>query len=144
MDIKYVSKMYPAVRAEELDTTVYNAAYREIYKIVPANNIAGVPMSIWRNYNEQTNTVDIEIAVPVGTEIKVPTGLIAGKIPGGKVIKHIHYGNYNKIGKAWDKLMEYIGKNNKPRHDGFEMYVKGPANTTNEEEYVTWLIVPVE
>jgi len=88
--------------------------------------------------------MDLEIAVPVAAEMKVPAGLTCVQIPAGKAAKHVYHGPYEESGKAWQPFMDELMKTHKPRWSGYEVYANDPTTVKSPSEIETWLIQPVE
>lgn len=141
----YVGKMHNGVNENQIDSAMMGQAFGEIGKFLGGmDKAAGAPMSIAHNYNEDAHTMDLEIAIPVASEMKAPKGLTSGMIPAGKSAKHVYYGPYEGTGIAWGNFMNTLMKTHKPRWSGYEVYANDPTTVKSPSEIETWLIQPVE
>lgn len=103
--------------------------------------MAGAPMSIVHRFTEES--MDLEFAIPVTDSIAVPENLTLGKIPGGKFLYTVHYGSYNTVEDAWNKISDYIEDNNvEVRWLPMEIYTNDPT-TVEESEIETKIVFPV-
>lgn len=87
--------------------------------------------------------MDIEVAIPVSSEIKVD-GYSSTMIPGGKAVKHVYVGPYEGAEKAWGQFMNQVNAKYKVRYSPYEVYANDPEEVKDPAKYITWLIVPVE
>jgi len=140
----YVGKMFPGMAEGKIDQAMYTSAYDEIEKAIGGKDkMNGMPMSIAHNYSEANHTMDLEIAMPVAAEMKVPAGLTCAMIPAGKSAKHVYRGAYEGLGMEWSSYMTELMKTHTPRWDGYEVYATDPSTVSSPAEYETWLIQPV-
>lgn len=141
----YVGKRFPAINEAEVDSNLFGSTYGELGKAIGGmDKITGMPFSIGHSYDYATKMMDLEIALPVAAEMKVPAGLTCVKIPAGRAAKHVFYGPYEQTAMAWEPLMQAITKEYKPRWSGYEVYVNDPTTVKSVSEIETWLIVPIE
>ena len=141
----YVGKRFPAINESQVDSSLFDATYGELGKAIGGmDKMTGMPFSIGHSYNYETKVMDLEIAVPVAAEMKVPAGLTCVKIPAGKAAKHIFHGPYEQTAMAWGPLMEAVTKEHKPRWSGYEVYANDPTTVKDPSEIETWLIVPID
>lgn len=89
---------------------------------------------------------DIEVCLEVSKEIN--TGDVKTRaLKGGRVISIIHKGPYDKVGDAYKKVLDYIGKNKlKALNPSREIYIKGPGMifNGNPKNYITELQIMVD
>lgn len=137
----YVGKR--AVRPiSQLDSSYFSSIYGAL---VPAlgDKIAGMPTSISHSYNMEKKEIDIEVALPVVSEIKLD-GYSTTMIPGGKAVKYVFVGPYEGTEKAWGQLMAQVNAKYKVRYSPYEVYANDPMEVKDPAKYITWMIVPVE
>jgi effector-binding domain-containing protein len=141
----YVGKRFEGIAESAIDSTLFGATYAEIGKAIGGmEKVTGMPMSIAHMYNENTHTMDLEIAMPVAAEMKVPTGLTCAMIPAGKCAKHVFYGPYEGTAVAWGNFMGALMQEHKPRWSSYEVYANDPMTVNSPSEIETWLIQPIE
>ncbi len=126
----------------QLDSSYFSAIYGAL---VPAlgDKIAGMPTSISHSYNMEKREIDLEVALPVSSEIKVE-GYSTTMIPGGRAVKHVFVGPYEGTEKAWGQFMAQVNAKYKVRYSPYEVYANDPMEVKDPAKYITWMIVPVE
>jgi len=141
----YVGKMFAGVSETAIDSSMFSSSYMEIGKAIGGmEKMAGMPISISHNYNPTEHKMDLEIALPVAAEMKMAEGLNCGKIPAGKAAKYVYKGSYAGTPAAWGAFMAALTKEHKPRWSPYEVYANDPETVKNPDEFITWLIVPIE
>lgn len=141
----YVGKRFNGIAENAIDSTLFNNAYMEIGKAIGGmEKTTGMPMSIAHNYNETTHTMDLEVAMPVASEMKPGDGLTCAMIPAGKCAKFVYRGPYEGTGAAWGNFMGALMQEYKPRWSGYEVYANDPMTVNSPSEIETWLIQPIE
>lgn len=133
------------INAAKVDSALFAESYGKIGAAIGnKTEISGMPFSIGHAYDEKTGDMDLEIALPVKNEIKLSGELKCNKIPAGKCAKYIYNGDYVGTEKAWPPYYNEVLKKYKPRFAGYEVYANDPATVKSPEEYITWLMIPVE
>jgi len=141
----YVGKRFPKINEKQVDSALFGKTYGELGAAIGGmDKMTGMPFSIGHAYDYNTGDMDLEIAVPVAAEMKVPAGLTCVQIPAGKAAKHVYHGPYEESGKAWQPFMDELMKTHKPRWSGYEVYANDPTTVKSPSEIETWLIQPVE
>jgi effector-binding domain-containing protein len=102
---------------------------------------SGAPFSCTLVWNPGTEIKGYAgFPVPAGTrgnaEIQLAT------LPGGKMAKTVHLGNFDKIGEAYEALHQWMKDNNAQANGGpWESYVKVDGTP---DEYVTEIYYPIK
>ena len=145
-DTWYVGKMHKGLEVKNITSDMYATGYAEIGKYLGSmkTTMAGPPMSIAHNFSEETMTMDMELAVPVATEIPATDKLTSGKIPAGKAAQYTYMGSYSDMSDTWMKFMGAVMAHHKPRWDSYEVYVTDPGEEPDTSKWVTHLVVPIE
>ena len=88
--------------------------------------------------------IEIEVGAPC-TPVPEPTeGLHAGHLDGGRVASLLYRGPYELIGKAYEELFAWIGRNgSSPRGDAREVYLNGPGEVERPSDYLAEIVVPI-
>lgn len=91
---------------------------------------------------KENNDYDIEVCIAVSEEREID-GLVR-RFGGFKAVTAIHYGSYNNMLDTYKKMYKYIYEN------GYEIcgepidnYLVDIINTSDEENYITELIIPI-
>lgn len=84
-----------------------------------------------------------QVAVPVQPST-TPTKLTSRVLPSGSYLSTFHYGNYDNIGTAYDRLLRYARqRNQQPVMPFIERYFLDQAYTTNPNDYITEISLKV-
>ena len=133
------------INASKVDSALFANSYGKIMETIgKRTEINGMPFSIGHAFDEKTGDMDLEIAMPVKSEIKLSGDLSCNKIPAGKCTKYIYNGDYAGTEKAWPTYYDEVLKKYKPRFSGYEVYANDPADVKSPQELITWLMIPVE
>jgi effector-binding domain-containing protein/uncharacterized protein YndB with AHSA1/START domain len=83
------------INASKVDSALFANSYGKIMETIgKRTEINGMPFSIGHAFDEKTGDMDLEIAMPVKSEIKLSGELSCNKIPAGKCTKYIYNGDY--------------------------------------------------
>lgn len=119
--------------------------FGEIFRYLGPKGInpTGPPVAVYYS-SPDSEPVDFEVCVPVpagvtgGEKVKVKT------LTGGTMASLLYVGSYRDIGSAYSVLMRWIEKNGyRPTGPCREVYLKGPQETSNPEEYRTEILKPI-
>jgi effector-binding domain-containing protein len=133
------------INAAKVDSALFAKSYSKIGNAIGnKTEVTGMPFSIGHAFDEKTGDMDIEIALPVKNEIKLSGELNCNKIGAGKCAKYEYKGAYVGTEKIWPPYYNEVLKKYKPRFSGYEVYANDPASVKTPEEYITWLMIPVE
>lgn len=111
--------------------------------------ISGMPLTVYKEMNNDLGTAIISTGIPVAERVIVPwnNDVLCGRLPNGKVLKTTLNGNYANLGEAWAKAYEYMGQNGIEatwNSEAFEVYVTDPEVVKNPAEWITHLYIPVK
>ena len=116
----------------------------KLFKIA-GSKVAG---TVFNRYLDEgyEEIASVEVCLPVKKEIK--NEVVENKVlPAGRVISTIYIGPYDKIGRAYQRLIDYRNKHSLivTSHNR-EIYIKGPGMVFrgNPGKYVTELQMPIE
>jgi effector-binding domain-containing protein len=118
--------------------------YGEIMRYLGEKQIQpiGAPYAMY--YNEDMNNLDMEVGFPVASSIPEKDNIKMSKLPGGKAAVYTHTGPYNKLGEAYEKLMDWMKeKNLTPSQSCYEIYIDDPENTP-EDKLKTEIYFPIK
>lgn len=109
-----------------------------------------IPLKMICQYNKMSlikSSFDYTAAAVYTGDITNPNGLTLKTIPAHKAIKVILRGNYDFMGDAWSGIYCHLRglklKANK-KVAPYDVYIKGPMDTVNPNEYVTEVYLPVK
>ena len=124
---------------------------RKIQKYIEAGGaqIAGPPMFICHETPKEVvkvnlqHNADVEVVIPVSTEIEGSTEIVCYELPGGPMAKITHQGPYERSAAAYKKLFAWIAENHKKvAGPTREVYLNDPRKVS-PEELLTEIYAPV-
>ncbi|WP_318507039.1 GyrI-like domain-containing protein [Bacillus sp. T3] len=116
---------------------VIGQSYGEIMKYLSEKGeaVAGIPFVAY--YNMDMQNLDVEIGMPVAHPIAGRGRVQPSEIPSGKYASCTHIGPYPEVGKAYDRLSEFVMENKEvPTGVAYEYYLNSPEEVP-ESELVT-------
>ena len=125
----------------------------KLYEYVFGNNIqpGGPPLFVCHEMSmeqvmkaDKENDADVEVAVPIMTEVKGTDNIRCYELSGGKMVKTIHKGPYEDCGPTYEKLFAWINEKGL-KITGFtrEVYLNDPREIS-PEEILTEIYAPIE
>ena len=122
-----------------------------VLQFMNTNNISvsGAPMTVYKEVDEQNNTVIISSGIPTNSRVITPidSEILCGFMESQQVLKVTLKGNYNNLPQAWRVAEEYIEDHNiekTPNAEPFEVYITDPEEYPNPADWVTELYIPVQ
>ena len=120
--------------------------FGEIFRYLGPKGInpTGPPVAVYYS-SPDSDPVDFEVCVPVPSGVTGEGKVKAKTLPGGRMASLIYVGPYREIGFAYSILTQWIEKSEySPAGPCREVYLKGPQETSNPEEYRTEILKPIE
>ncbi|MFG1709417.1 GyrI-like domain-containing protein [Nonomuraea sp. M3C6] len=97
--------------------------------------------------DEQT---DVEIGVPVPDGVTGEGTIVAGQLPGGRVIVIVHLGGHDRLSEAYNRIEEWLTAHNGPEGAAWEVYEwidlstePDPSRWPAPSEWRTEIVQPV-
>lgn len=122
----------------KVPTTELSAFYSEVFPkvmqwiaergITPAS----APMSMWCAMDMEKGIADAHAGVFVSGDVEVDGEITAGTTPGGEVLKFVHTGGYDSMGKSWMRVYGHAKELGKTPGAGWEIYVDDPGQVPAE------------
>ena len=92
---------------------------------------------------DKTGSADVEVAIPISKNIDETEDMKIYELPGGKMVKTIYKGPYDKCEQAYEKLFKWIEQNGKTiTGPTREVYLNDP-NEVGIEETLTEIYAPI-
>lgn len=147
-EFRYIGKQM-AMNTQDLSSEVYAGAFIEIFTYMGVSGIEAdttrKTMTVWHEFDDETNDAVFEIAVPVASAVEAGEGLTSGTIPASNCIVGAHLGSYSSSGDTWLKMEEFVNCN-RVEVTGFplEVYeVSAADGELDENNWVTNIVYPV-
>jgi effector-binding domain-containing protein len=107
----------------------------------------GPSLAVYYDEEYQDRDVDVEVAVPVGVEAKLPTGgrVTIRELPSyAEVASLVRRGPYDDFTPAYGELMKWIESNGyRIAGPNREIYLRGPGEESPPESFVTEIQFPI-
>lgn len=108
--------------------------------------MAGAPLAITHEWNEETGTWVYAAALPVprtDLEIAADSPVRLGQTPAGRMLRVIHTGPYADMEQTYEKIEAWLAAHGyRWAGSSYEQYMNDPADTA-PQELVTHIYVPV-
>jgi effector-binding domain-containing protein len=116
----------------------------ELMAAVAAQGIA--PAGPWFSHHLRMDPdiFDLEISVPVTSQVAAAGRVKPGKWPATKVARTVYRGDYAGLGEAWGEFNDWIAAHgHRPGPDLWECYVTGPESSPDPAAWLTELTRPL-
>jgi len=95
-------------------------------------------------YNLDMQYLDVEMGFPVAKPLPEKGEILAGEIPGGKVVSCMHKGPCKEMEKSYAEMAKWISDNgHEPTGVAYEYYYNSPEDVP-ESELLTRIVMPVK
>lgn len=118
----------------------FDRAFDELGRAMAAGSFepAGPPMAVY--HGVPAETVHLEVGFPVHGQVAPQGSVVAGRLPAGRVVSAVHRGDYEELGRSWQRLAEWAGHEGLPLGDRlWEVYVTEPRPGDDPADMVTEL-----
>lgn len=119
--------------------------YGELFGVLTKSKIqpTGQPFCLFPRFTQES--MDMVCALPVPADAKLPTKYKIQQTPGGKAVKAIHLGNYDKLETTHNEINKYIEfKKLEISGAPWEVYVTDPTVEKDPAKWVTEVYYPVK
>lgn len=150
--LRYVPETYVVYLRERgpVSSESFTVKYCKLWSLIEKNNLHAVKnvQAIYYDsciaFENRNNTdFDIEVCAPV-TETKEIPGIVR-KFGGFNAVSAYHYGNYDSLEALYTKVCKYaVDHGYKIRGQAIDNYIVDIISTSNPDNYVTEILVPVD
>ena len=110
--------------------------------------MTGMPFTIYNEIDTMNASAIYSTCIPIENQVITPNGstVLCGYMPQLTALKTTLKGNYDYLGKAYDKANEYLTANNlqiDPTAKMFEIYRNDPSLVSNPAEWLTEIYIPI-
>lgn len=120
-------------------------AYHETMQALQAQGLQPTGPPFAKYYGKPSDTADVEAGFPASGPV-TPTGdVLAGTLPGGKVVEAMHVGPYDTMEKTYHEMVAWVGEQGlTPSDVMWETYLDDPAQEPDPEKWRTQIFWSVE
>lgn len=104
---------------------------------------ASQPMSMWCEMDMETGVADTHAGCFVDGPVEVDGEVTAGVSSGGDVLKLVHRGSYDSMGKSWMRVYGHAKELGRKPGAGWEIYVDDPGQVA-PDALRTEIYLPIE
>ncbi|WP_298592180.1 GyrI-like domain-containing protein [uncultured Kocuria sp.] len=99
---------------------------------------SGPPMAVY--HGVPAETVHLEVGFPVRGQVTPQGSVVAHRLPASRAATSVHRGNYDDLGRSWQRLAEWAGSQGLALGDRmWEVYVTEPRPGDDPADMVTEL-----
>ncbi|MDT8393533.1 MAG: GyrI-like domain-containing protein [Bacteroidales bacterium] len=134
-----------SVTMEEFEAFLENS-YKLLYMYAIRNDaeFKGHPYTIYYNWAPEAKTL-IEAGVPLAVSINGEDIIMSVMSPGGKVVKAVHRGAYEDVGKVHDAIAQYMSVLGLESAGApWEAYITDPAQEPDTSKWETIVYYPIK
>lgn len=107
--------------------------------------MTGAAFALYPKWDEATKTMEMVCALPVAADAKLPSKYKVMQNAGGKAIKAVHMGDYNKMMSTHEQVVQYIAfKKLEMNGAPWEVYMTDPTVEKDTAKWVTEIYYPVK
>ena len=105
--------------------------------------VAGPPFAVYRDHANGTMAMDLGFPVPAAAAAMASGDVKAGTTPGGKAMRLVHVGPYDRLRDTYAEIEDHLRKNGLPMPEkSWEVYLNEPG-TVPGDELRTEIYVPI-
>lgn len=122
-------------------------SYGELMGVLQKSKVemTGAPFCLYPRWDEEKKEMDMVCALPVPPGAKLPAKYPVMQTTGGKAVKAIHLGDYNKLEDTHNQINQYIQyKKLEIVGAPWEVYVTDPEMEKDTTKWVTEVFYPVK
>ena len=104
--------------------------------------VTGPPFG--KYYGIPGETVDVEAGFPVSGPVSAADGVIAGTLPGGRVVEAMHVGPFDTLAATYGEVERWIDERDmRPKDVMWESYLTDPGEQPDPATWQTLICVPL-
>ncbi len=131
---------------EEMTPAFFDESYQQILSYLgeDAGRISGPFFAVYHVWDEENERTELEVAIPCNSDKPGDGKVLRGTTYEGKTVMMQHLGDYESSGNTHYAIHAMIEQLNlQIAGSPWERYIVGPAQTANEDEWVTEIYYPV-
>jgi effector-binding domain-containing protein len=122
----------------------YGELIAEVSASLARRSISMAGPSFGRYFDYTKDHVDMAVGFPVAGSVEDDGRLVADELPGGRVAVVTHVGPYTKLGEAYRAIEAWVAEQGlASAGPPWEVYVTGPAQTSDSSTWRTDIFQPV-
>jgi effector-binding domain-containing protein len=143
----YMGKRYDDVTMEAVQAgTMQGEAFGALMQAIGGpQNMTGAPMCIIHRYDDETQNMDLEYALPIAETMEGSDDMSTATLPEQKVAYYDYMGPYEGLGQAWEEMGMWLAANGMEVAGApYEVYVTDPGTEPDPSKWITRIVYPVQ
>ncbi|WP_405182445.1 GyrI-like domain-containing protein [Nocardia sp. NBC_01377] len=122
----------------------YDVSFHSVVQTIAAQQRAIMSPAFGLYRGEPGDLLDVEVGFATERPVIPQARVVAGSLPGGAVARTTHFGGFDGIAEAWDRLGAWLAEQNlRPAAHRWEVYVTDPAPDIDPADLRTELNWPL-
>jgi effector-binding domain-containing protein len=122
----------------------YGELIAEVSASLARRSIPTAGPSFGRYFDYSNDHVDMAVGFPVEGAVEDDGRVVAGELPGGRVAVVTHVGPYTRLGGAYRAIKAWMAEHGAATGGPpWEVYVTGPAQTSDSATWRTDIVQPI-
>jgi effector-binding domain-containing protein len=125
-------------------TEFFPRAFHETMELLAAQGIAPAGAPFGKYFGMPSTTVDVEAGVPVATPIEPAGDVIAGELPGGRVVETVHVGPHETLEDTYLEVQRFFAEHGlTPGAIMWESYLSDPETEPDPAAWrtlISWTV----
>lgn len=131
------------VRMDELKA-FFKEGYGRLYEVIELESLETTGMPFARYYGMPSDTIDVELGVPVAEPYAGPADIRGSSLPEAEAVVAMHVGSYDTLPETYDAIAQWMGaRGMTPRPDMWEFYLSDPETEPDPDQWLTQVVWPV-
>jgi effector-binding domain-containing protein len=122
-------------------------SYSELMNVLAKARVemTGAPFCLYPKWDEATKQMEMVCAIPVPSNAKLSAKYNVAEVAGGKAVKAVHLGSYEKLKNTHDEIARYIDfKKLEINGAPWEVYITDPMAEKDTAKWLTEVYYPVK
>ena len=122
----------------------FDRVYHETMAALTAQGLHPTGPPFAKYYGKPTDTADVEAGFPASGPVSGSGDVIAGTLPGGKVVEAMHVGPYDTMETTYHEMVAWVGEHGlTPSDVMWETYLSDPREEPDPATWRTQIFWPV-
>lgn len=122
----------------------FDRVYHQTMAAMEAQGLRPTGPPFAKYYGKPTDAADVEAGFPVDRPVAEGDGVIAGTLPGGKVVEAVHVGPYDTMERTYDAMVAWVAERGlTPSEVMWETYLSDPRENPDPATWRTEIYWPV-
>jgi effector-binding domain-containing protein len=118
----------------------FDRSFAMLAEVIDRQGLTVIGPAFARYRGEPAEHVDVEVGYETDPHGDPDGAVTLGRLPGGRVARTVHAGNYDELADSWDRLRAWIDQQGlTPAADVWEVYLTEPTPDAHPDDMRTEL-----